>query len=925
MNFLQKAKAILFAVVLGTSATQAGAPWRVTNPEGDVKFTLYQKAQDSVTVRINYGRAGLKVDATMKVGGVEYKETSQAYYIIVPKYMKQKLVIWRKDDAGDKIELQIPSLEAKQLIEFNISEDVLNTEKKEGKGKWSLETTPTGAHFQFDGLPIEGTTPSGASKDFNVQTYKVLITKDRYKPVEVLLDVQKDETISKTILLEPSWADVEFVTNIPEAQLTINEHTYTIGAKAPFRLFGESEGLMAQRYDYAVESPGSATIKGFIDLSPGEKRSVPINVNLEWGNLNFTSIPDACQVVVNGENWGTTPFLREKVPVGAYRASFQKEGYEPRQATFSVDRFFQDVKMNLALTSGNLHLVMEPGSKVTLDGQIQSAGQQDFSGLSVTAHKVEVTHPDYELWSGEISIFEEQQQFTVPQKAKPATLNVAGNISGATVMLDGVTLGVAPLQALSLAGSKASATLHVEKSGFTGYDTTITLYPNSKLNVQYFIEDMEERDARERQYTRYEDASPLELGLRTGPGGIIQYGVREGNFVWSRGLSVGSTSSTFSEYHASLNKLNDRIEAVDVRLNIYERGYGVHLKTPQSFLVAEAGVAAMLAPTVHFNLNDQATDSYTYKLSKQTDYSIYMKRGFSLDLLALKAMVGINLHPLLSVYAGAGIYGGLLSASAVSSVLNPGLDTNSLSTLDREDMATNMKDARKNYHPYMYNSVSLGMNLFLDREILNTLSGEPIPEWWEAITASWLWGGYSGDYGMGWDLSLGKVDIQNLELGGLALTADIFPMRYNNHTYGLWLSKAGVAKHGKFLFLDAMASFSLGYGWNWDLPKTFAEELYGMTQTELQDSLLVKVGSYSTIKPKVKGTKYFEFKLGLSQRILDRIEFFGEVYTEYGNWTYYDASVDFSSGEELKRHYGWSPLAIAAGIKLMSVTAGSED
>lgn len=899
----------------------AAAPWQVTNPEGNLKMTVYQRAGDSAVVRINYGRDDLAMDATMRMGFSEYKAEAQSYYIVVPAYMKQKITIWRKDDPGNRIELQIPSLEPKRLIEFNISEQTVNSARGEGKGKWSLTTSPPGARFQVDGLPISGVTPVG-EQEYNVQTYKVLLTKDRYKATEVLVDVQKDAVIAKTIQLEPNWGDYEFTVNTP-ATIDITGKSFEFSPQAPLKLEGEANGLDARRHNYRVYAPGFRTVEDFIEAQAGEKRTIPIQLQFQQGRVDFVSIPENSQVIVNGEVWGSTPFTRENIPAGTYQAQFLRDGYAPRFATVTVDRWQQEIKLNLALTSGNLRLEAEPMSQVTLDGSLMSKGLLEFKNLEIKNHTLLVQHPDYEDWKGDISVFEENQFFSVPQKPRDATLWVSGNQLGAEISINGVVIGQSPLQGLSYPASKSSVSLRIAKPGFTVLDTLLVLGPNQQVQVQFALEDIEERNRREASYARFEQTSPMELGIRQGSNGQWQVGFRQGNFVWRRGLHLMEELNLFSETYVGLDTTGGRLDGIDLRLTALEKRYGIQLKTPGSFLVARAGISALFAPTIHFDIDQNSVPNLNWKVSQGDNYDIYMNQGLAIDLLAAQAMLGINIHPAFgNLYAQVGLFGGLLIPGSVNAVLHSNLDTNALSSSDKEDMQSSLKEARENMHPYIYPSLSVGMNFFVSGWAQALFSAEPYEEWYESMTASLQWGGFNGSYGWGWDLALGRFIYTEGGFGS-GWTVDLLPMRWLDKSFGMWLGKAGYALQSNWLFFNAELSASVGYGWTWDLPMSFAENMYGLNEADLADSLSSKIGYSNPQHLKVEGTKYAEIRLGFSKRILENWEIFADISSEFGSWNFLTEDKDEDNGLDSK--WTFTPPALAMGIKYGAVTKASED
>ena len=111
--------------------------------------------------------------------------------------------------------------------------------------------------------------------------------------------------------------------------------------------------------------------------------------------MEFLSVPSGAAVFVDGKLRGSTP-VRVKLPVGRYRFTIQKTGYEPFQSSFSLKLGANSRKrVVLAPGQGPPMGVIEvrtipPGALVTVDGQRLGGPTPTNFQITAGAHTLEV-------------------------------------------------------------------------------------------------------------------------------------------------------------------------------------------------------------------------------------------------------------------------------------------------------------------------------------------------------------------------------------------------------------------------------------------------------------------------------------------------------------------------------------------------------
>jgi len=298
---------LLFLVSLGFSAD-----WKLEDPNGKSSLAVYQKAdQEHATLLVRYSKPSLQFNCNMTCGEAEFKANLSSYFILLPANQKQRVKV--SGPLGN-LELAVPAISARTAWEYTIVEV---SGKPIGKGNLTLQSIPSGVDFTVDGFDIQGVTPY--QRELNALEYSFLFRKDRYKPKQVSIAVQKDQMTSKIVEMEPAWADISFTAERADTYVEFLGRRFLVQPGEPLTFSGESNGLLEDRYTYRFGAPGAKEREDSFVAEAGQKRTLKLNVPIEWGVVIVNSNPTGALVIWDGKEVGFTPFTMENIPVGSHK------------------------------------------------------------------------------------------------------------------------------------------------------------------------------------------------------------------------------------------------------------------------------------------------------------------------------------------------------------------------------------------------------------------------------------------------------------------------------------------------------------------------------------------------------------------------------------------------------------------------------
>ena len=203
----------------------------------------------------------------------------------------------------------------------------------------------------------------------------------------------------------------------------------------------------------------------------GEQATIEKGTRIKWklkpnfGRLTVTSIPSGTDLRVNGKVVGTTPVTNHELAPGVYEAVIDDRCYYKKGRRVSLMRGdHKTLDLALSPRQGAIKVTAEDskGNAVAADVFVDGARLGRTPGVlkvSVCAQQIVVKHPSHGVWTGALSI-QEEQTTELPVvfssgRGRPPRRGAESNRlvefvfespRGAVVSLDGEQIGVTPFR-----------------------------------------------------------------------------------------------------------------------------------------------------------------------------------------------------------------------------------------------------------------------------------------------------------------------------------------------------------------------------------------------------------------------------------------------------------------------------------------------
>lgn len=245
-----------------------------------------------------------------------------------------------------------------------------------------------GARVLLDGIDL-GTTPV-LDAEVPPGTYEVQLQLDRYLTARAQLEVQgRLAEQSLGMALAPAWAEVEFASQPPGADIILNGELLGV---TPARL-----ELLQGAYDVTLKRAGYKAWQDDLLVNAGESQQLPaVTLESADGLVFIRSVPGNANVTINGEFRGQTP-LEVSLPPGQshdirlFRTGFntatrriETRPDEERDITISLDPVTSLVRV----------LADPPDAELYVDGEFKGLANQTVE-MMAASQRVEIRKEGY--------------------------------------------------------------------------------------------------------------------------------------------------------------------------------------------------------------------------------------------------------------------------------------------------------------------------------------------------------------------------------------------------------------------------------------------------------------------------------------------------------------------------------------------------
>ena len=205
--------------------------------------------------------------------------------------------------------------------------------------------------------------------------------------------------------------------------------------------------------------------------------------HLLFGSLAVESDPPGATVSVNGKDVGKAPLSLRGLPVGTVELTARADGHDGAKATVTVsDGETTHASLSLPRTMGMLAIVMPKDAAVTI--RSTEIGQKGLTGPGT----VELPTGEYEVGASSLGLPAASGHVTIAQGASAqwlpwskGYLDVRSDPSGASIVVDGENVGVAPLVVEVEPG--ALHTVELEKQNYETFRADLTEDAGSKIVI----------------------------------------------------------------------------------------------------------------------------------------------------------------------------------------------------------------------------------------------------------------------------------------------------------------------------------------------------------------------------------------------------------------------------------------------------------
>ena len=224
-----------------------------------------------------------------------------------------------------------------------------------------------------------GTTPY-TSERLQSGSYNVRVMKEMFSLSEKSFLVKDNETTVANMVLNPNFATLSLNTD-PASDIFIDGELVAKG-QWNGRLSSGTHLVEARK-----PSHRNSSLK--VNLSNGENKTLTIpNPEPIYSMLDINSQPMGAKILIDGEDFGTTPRVIKNILVGEHTLSLVKQGCAKLEKTFTLKEK-EMLSLNEKLESGKIITVTtdKEGDEIYVDGTF--AGQSPLSiDLSFGSHDI---------------------------------------------------------------------------------------------------------------------------------------------------------------------------------------------------------------------------------------------------------------------------------------------------------------------------------------------------------------------------------------------------------------------------------------------------------------------------------------------------------------------------------------------------------
>ena len=301
-------------------------------------------------------------------------------------------------------------------------------------GFLKVTSSPENGATVFIDNKMVGTTPY-TSERLQSGSYNVRVMKEMFSLSEKSFLVKDNETTVANMVLNPNFATLSLNTD-PASDIFIDGERVAKG-QWNGRLSSGTHLVEARK-----PSHRNSSLK--VNLSNGENKTLTIpNPEPIYSMLDINSQPMGAKILIDGEDFGTTPRVIKNILVGEHTLSLVKQGFAKLEKTFTLKEK-EMLSLNEKLESGKIITVTtdREGDEIYVDGTFAGHSPLDVS-MGYGRHTVKAIRNGRSVMKDiDVKINGTQTQLTL-EFGKIITITT--DKEGDAIYVDGKLAGQSPL------------------------------------------------------------------------------------------------------------------------------------------------------------------------------------------------------------------------------------------------------------------------------------------------------------------------------------------------------------------------------------------------------------------------------------------------------------------------------------------------
>jgi len=235
------------------------------------------------------------------------------------------------------------------------------------------------------------------------------------------------------------------------------------------------QGLYPGPHIFTLSMDGYANYTRTLVIGTSSSNSLHGVLSQGYGTLYISSNPTGAEVYLDDILYGITPISMELIPTGNYLLSIRMSGYEDHESNITVLAGENaPIFVSLVARTSIIDVQTTPsGATFFLDGLNRGSTPRIIAGVSHGLHEYRISLGGYEDFHGNILVAEGTNVINVTLKPLNGSLHVISDPDGASIFIDGVERGYAPLYVENL--SVGTHNLRVELEGYFTSTSTFTV------------------------------------------------------------------------------------------------------------------------------------------------------------------------------------------------------------------------------------------------------------------------------------------------------------------------------------------------------------------------------------------------------------------------------------------------------------------